>query len=140
MTELFLFEQTEPYSLSVDPETGDFIPDDEYNNIYVPPGFQPQQELTIINKKISFVCNKAKIKHVQLVQGFNRTVGRILPNYIGFLVYKKEAEEIERLQALRQAKIQQSRSKNREKKLIALWNKVFKKIELTEWSKSFQNK
>ena len=41
MTELFLFEQTEPYSLSVDPETGDFIPDDEYNNIYVPPGFQP---------------------------------------------------------------------------------------------------
>lgn len=90
MTELFLYEQTMPFFLRRDLNTGHFIADDEYNNIYVPPDFIPPEDLTIINKKISYVCSRAKINHVQLVQGFNRTIGRILPNYIGYLVYKKD--------------------------------------------------
>lgn len=113
MTELFLYQQTIPFSLRKDNNTGHFIADDEYNNIYVPPDFVPPEGLTIINKKIGYVCSRAKINHVQLVQGFNRTIGRILPNYIGFLIYKDDEDQIERLQAERQAKMDENKSNNR---------------------------
>ena len=41
VTELFLYEQTIPFELPIDEETGNFIPDDEFNSIYVPTNFNP---------------------------------------------------------------------------------------------------
>ena len=46
----------------------------------MPSGFEPPEEMTIIAQKIGYVCNRAKIRHVKVVQGFTRAMGRILPN------------------------------------------------------------
>jgi hypothetical protein len=138
VTELFLYEQTMPFEVSVDPETGGFIADDEFNSIYVPSDFVPPPGMSIVRRKISMVCSKARIRHVKLVQGFSRSMGRMLPNEIGYLVYLGEEEEILRLFEERQAKLEESKSRNRLRDLSAMWNKLFKKIELREWSNSFQ--
>ena len=90
ITELFLYEQTEPFQLSVNPETGDFKADDEFNSIYVPQDFRPAPEMVIIDQKVGMVCSRAKIQHVKVVQGFTHSMGRVLPNEVGYLVYRKD--------------------------------------------------
>jgi hypothetical protein len=94
MSELFLYEQTEPYFLSVDEEKGNFIPDDQYNSIYIPPQYTFDERFEVITKSIASICNKHNFRYVRLVQGFTHTIGRILPNYIGFLIYKEDKEAI----------------------------------------------
>jgi hypothetical protein len=56
------------------------------------------------------------------------------------LLYRSDEDEVLRLYAERQKKLEQSRGKNRLKELSGLWNKLFKKIQLNEWSKTFQDK
>ena len=97
LTELFLYEQTIPFELPIDEETGNFIPDDEFNSIYVPTSFTPPEGMKILDLKISIVCNKAKIRYVKVVQGFSRSMGRILPNQIGYLIYEEDEEQVLRL-------------------------------------------
>jgi len=58
--------------------------------MYIPTNFKLPPGLIIVNKKISVVCNRAKIRHIKVVQGFTRSVGRIVPNEIGFLVYAED--------------------------------------------------
>lgn len=94
MSELFLYEQTEPYHLSIDESTGNFIPDDQYNSMYVPPEYVFDSRFEVVDKNIAAICNKHHFRHVRLVQGFTHNVGRILPNYIGFLIYKEDKERI----------------------------------------------
>jgi hypothetical protein len=65
-------------------------------------------------------------------------MGKILPNYIGFLVYREDQERIMELWQERQEYLKQRKSKNREKYLMSLWNKLFTKIELDEWSNQLQ--
>lgn len=73
----------------INEQTGDFIPDDQYNSIYVPPNYQFDPKFSIIPKSIAGICNKHGFRYVRLVQGFTHSIGRILPNYIGYLVYRE---------------------------------------------------
>lgn len=91
MSELFLYEQTEPYHLSIDEATGNFIPDDQYNSIYIPPEYHFDQQFQIITKNIASICNKHNFRYARIVQGFTHNIGRILPNSIGTLIYKEDA-------------------------------------------------
>ena len=114
--------------------------DDEHDNVYIPPGWTPKEGLEILDKKIGFVCSRAKIRHVQVVQGFNRNIGRILPNYIGYLIYSEDKEQILELWEERETRRLESKSRNREKELLGMWNKLFKKMELNEWSNAFSGR
>lgn len=96
--------------------------------------------MTIISKKVSFVCTRAHIRHAKIIQGFTRAAGRIVPNEIGFIIYKEDEELVLKLQEERQQKMEANKDKNRIKELTRLWNKLFKKIELSEWSRSFSGK
>ena len=52
------------------------------------------------------VCNKANIRYISVVQGFSRSMGRILPNHIGYLIYEEDEEEILELYEKRQKKLE----------------------------------
>jgi hypothetical protein len=47
--------------------------------------------MCIIKEKVTYICNKHKLRFAKLVQGFIHTGGmRVLPNEIGYIVYKKD--------------------------------------------------
>ena len=96
--------------------------------------------MVIVKLKISRVCKKANIRHVKVMQGFSRSMGRILPNEIGFLIYEGDQEEVERLFEEQKVKMEEGKAKNKIKELTGLWNKLFKKIELSDWTRSFNQK
>ena len=52
----------------------------------------------IVSQKITYICNKYNFKFAKLVQGFVHSGGmRVLPNEIGFIIYKKDKEKILKL-------------------------------------------
>lgn len=61
--------------------------------------------MMIINKKVGFVCSKAKIRHAKVVQGFTRAASRIVPNEIGYLIYREDETVVEKLFEERQQKL-----------------------------------
>ena len=121
----------------IDEQTGNFIPDDLYNSIYVPPDYHFDHKFSVVTKNIGGICNKHGFRNVRLVQGFTHSIGRILPNYIGFLVYREDEERILQLWQERHQMLLENKERNREKFLISLWNKLLNKIELSEWSHNF---
>lgn len=53
-----------------------------------------------MTERISYICNKHRFKFAKLVQGFVHSGGmRVLPNEIGFIIYKENMDEILRLHA-----------------------------------------
>ena len=62
-----------------------------------------------MTENIDYICKKHGFKSTRLVQGFNLASFRIVPNNVGFLVYKEEKDKIlelflERQEYLRQKK------------------------------------
>lgn len=78
-------------------EEGDFILDEEYNSIYVPPDFEIPPGFVLIPENVEYLCKRNKYKCARIVQGFDVAGSHVVPNNIGFLVEAQYQEKIEKM-------------------------------------------
>lgn len=107
--------------------------DPEHNSIYVPPDLAIPDDTCIVAEKITYICNKHKFKYAKLVQGFINTGGmRVLPNEIGFIVYKKDLDQILKLHQERQEMLNSKKESRMDERIERMWREILKFVKLTE--------
>ena len=106
--------------------------DEDYNSIYVPPGFKVPEDFTLIEANVDHICKKLGYFSARIVQGFDVAGMHIVPNNIGYLVKSEHAEEVQRLVIERMERAKLKKEERKTDVTKALWRKLIKSIIVSQ--------